>query len=103
MDAIERLPKAAWTGGIGQHGESADNAFVADLTGLLDLGAWQEKVPGLRIIMRDEPLHPRYRKRATEREKQLGRRTSSSPPAPAAGRSRGLMPATAPTSMWRTT
>ena len=24
--------------------------------------------------MRDEPLHPRYRKRATEREKQLGRR-----------------------------
>ena len=24
--------------------------------------------------MRDEPLHPRYRKRATDREKQLGRR-----------------------------
>jgi hypothetical protein len=24
--------------------------------------------------VRDEPLHPRYRKRATEREKQLGRR-----------------------------
>jgi len=73
MDAIERLPKAAWTGGIGQDGEPADDTFVADLTGLLDLGAWQEKVLGLRIIVRDELLHPRYRKRATQREKQLGR------------------------------
>ncbi len=74
MDAIERLPGAAWTGGIGQDGEPADDTFVADLTGLLDLGAWQEKIPGLRILVRDEPLHPRYRKRATEREKELGRR-----------------------------
>ena len=74
MDAIQRLPKAAWTGGIGQDGEPADDTFVADLTGLLDLGTWQKKIPGLRIIVRDEPLHPRYRKRATEREKKLGRR-----------------------------
>ena len=74
MDAIGKLPEAAWTGGIGQDGEPAEDTFVADLTGLLDLDAWQEKVPGLRIIVRDEPLHPRYRKRATEREKKLGRR-----------------------------
>jgi Transposase DDE domain group 1 len=74
MDAIERLPRGAWTGGIGQDGEPADDTFVADLTGLLDLGTWREKIPGLRIIVRDEPLHPRYRKRATEREKKLGRR-----------------------------
>ena len=74
MDAIERLPAAAWTAGIGQDGNLADDTFVADLTGLLDLGAWQAKIPGLRIILRDEPLHPRYRKRATEREKKLGRR-----------------------------
>jgi hypothetical protein len=26
------------------------------------------------VIVRDEPLHPRYRNRATEREKKLGRR-----------------------------
>jgi hypothetical protein len=74
MDAIERLPKAAWTGGIGQDGAPISDTFVADLTGLLDLGTWREKIPGLRIIVRDEPLHPRYRKRATEREKKLGRR-----------------------------
>ena len=40
----------------------------------MDLGGWTAKIPGLRILMRDEPLHPRYRKRATEREKLLGRR-----------------------------
>jgi Transposase DDE domain group 1 len=74
MDAIERLPKAAWTGGIGQDGAPISGTFVADLTGLLDLDTWREKIPGLRIIVRDEPLHPRYRKRATEREKKLGRR-----------------------------
>jgi Transposase DDE domain group 1 len=74
MDAIRKLPRAAWTGGIGQDGEPAADTFVADLTGLLDLGTWREKIPGLRILVRDEPLHPRYRKRATEREKKPGRR-----------------------------
>jgi hypothetical protein len=74
MDAIQQLPSAAWTGGISQDGEPAEDTFAADLTGLLDLGTWQEKIPGLRIIVRDEPLHPRYRKRATEREKKPGRR-----------------------------
>jgi hypothetical protein len=74
MDAIGRLPKNAWSAGIDQNGDLVDDTFVADLTGLLDLGAWHKKIPGLRILARDEPLHPRYRKRATEREKKLGRR-----------------------------
>jgi hypothetical protein len=74
MDAIAQLPTQAWTGGIDQHGEPLDDTFVADLTGLLDLGPWQQKIPDLQITVRDEPLHPRYRKRATEREKALGRR-----------------------------
>lgn len=74
MDAIAQLPQDAWTGGIDQNGDPVDDTFVADLTGLLDLGSWQQKIPGLQIIVRDEPLHPRYRKRATDREKQLGRR-----------------------------
>ena len=74
MNAIAALPKMAWEQGIEQNGDPIDDTFVADLTGLLDLTAWQDKIPGLRVIVRDEPLHPRYRKRATEREKQLGRR-----------------------------
>ena len=74
IDAIAELPDQAWTPAIEQNGEPVENAFVADLTGLLDLEGWQEKIPGLRVLVRDEPLHPRYRKRATDREKALGRR-----------------------------
>jgi hypothetical protein len=74
MDAIAQLPDQAWTAAIEQNGEPVENAYVAELTGLLDLKAWQQKIPGLRVLVRDEPLHPRYRKRATDREKALGRR-----------------------------
>ena len=74
MDAIARLPKAAWTFGTGQNEDVLDDTLVAELTGLLDLARWTGKIPALRILIREEPLHPRYRKRATEREKQLGKR-----------------------------
>jgi Transposase DDE domain group 1 len=74
IDAIAELPDQAWTPAIEQNGEPVENAYVADLTGLLDLQGWQQKIPGLRVLVRDEPLHPRYRKRATDREKALGRR-----------------------------
>ncbi|TFV57749.1 IS1380 family transposase [Geodermatophilus sp. DF01-2] len=74
LDAIAQLPAQAWTPGIEQNGAVAEDTFVAELTGLLDLGGWQAKIPGLRVLVRSEPLHPRYRKRATEREKRLGRR-----------------------------
>jgi hypothetical protein len=72
MDAIAQLPRDAWEPGIDQDGDLVEDTFVADLTGLLDLDSWRQKIPGLRILVRDEPLHPRYRKRATDREKQLG-------------------------------
>jgi hypothetical protein len=74
MDAIQQLPKGAWRAGFDQNGDLVSDTLVADLTGLLDLDSWHNKIPDLRIIVRDEPLRPRYRKRATEREKQLGRR-----------------------------
>jgi len=57
-DAIERLPKGAWEAGIGQNGDLVHDTFVADLTGLLDLGSWHTTIPDLRIMVRDEPLHP---------------------------------------------
>jgi hypothetical protein len=74
IEAIERVPACARQTAISQNGEVLDDTFVADITGLLDLQEWTGKIPGLRIIVRDEPLHPRYRKRATEREKKPGRR-----------------------------
>ncbi|OHV53840.1 hypothetical protein BCD48_44635 [Pseudofrankia sp. BMG5.36] len=74
LDAIAKLPARAWTQGIDQDGQLVEDTFVAELTGLLDLSAWSEKTPGLRILVRDEPLHPKYLKRASPREKELGRR-----------------------------
>jgi Transposase DDE domain group 1 len=74
MEAIAALPDDVWTAAIEQNGEPVENAYVAELTGMLDLDGWQQKIPGLRVLVRDEPLHPRYRKRATDREKALGRR-----------------------------
>ncbi len=79
------------------------DTFLADLTGLLDLGGWTAKIPGLRILMRDEPPRPRYRKRATEREKLLGRRFQLIATNTRLARSRGSTPGTAPTCTWRTT
>jgi hypothetical protein len=74
LDAIAQLPAEAWSPGIDQSGTVLDDTFVAELTGLLDLEAWSEHIPGLRVLVRSEPLHPRYRKRATEREQRLDRR-----------------------------
>ena len=74
VDAIDRAPKGLRQPAIDQSGNVLDDTFAADLTGLIDLDGWQHMIPGLRIIARDEPLHPRYRKRATDREKQRGRR-----------------------------
>jgi hypothetical protein len=74
MNTIERLPKGAWTAGIDQNGDTVHDTFLANPTSLLDLGSWRNKIPGLRIIMRNKPLHPHYRKRPTEQEKQLGHR-----------------------------
>jgi hypothetical protein len=68
INAIEQLLRDAWTPGIDQNGDLVEDTFVADLTGLLDLRTWHTKIPDLRIIVRDEPLHPRYRKRATDPE-----------------------------------
>ena len=76
LHAIARLPKEAWTPAIDQAGDVLADTFVAELTGLLDLQTGQARIPGLRIIVRNEPLHPRYRPRASERKKRLGRRFS---------------------------
>jgi hypothetical protein len=74
IDAIDATPKAVWQNATDQGGAPLDDTWVADITGLLDLSEWIEKIPGLRIIARDEPLHPKYTQRASDREKARGRR-----------------------------
>jgi Transposase DDE domain group 1 len=71
VDAIDQVPANGWQSAIDQDGDVIDDTFITDITGLLNLGGWPD---GVRIIARDEPPHPRYRKRATDREKQRGRR-----------------------------
>jgi len=61
-EAIAKVPGDAWAGAISQAGEPvADhptrprNAYVCELTGLLDLSSWPE---GSRLICRRERAHP---------------------------------------------
>jgi DDE family transposase len=53
--AILALPEAAWMQAIEADGTDRDGAWVAELTGQLDLSAWPE---GSRLICRRERPHP---------------------------------------------
>ncbi len=52
---ILELPETAWEQAINSDGEDRDGAWVAELTGHLDLSAWPE---GSRLIVRRERPHP---------------------------------------------
>lgn len=55
-----------WQPATGERGQAREDAFVADITGLLgDLTGWPK---GHRVIARKEPLHPRYVKDASAYE-----------------------------------
>jgi hypothetical protein len=53
--AILDLPETAWTQAINADGEDREGAWVAELTGHLDLSAWPERS---RLICRRERPHP---------------------------------------------
>jgi hypothetical protein len=54
-EQILALPKDAWTPAVNQDGEPRDGAWVAELTGLVNLDSWPE---GTRLICRRERPHP---------------------------------------------
>ena len=60
---IRRLPAAAWTPAYDSAGGLRDGAFVAELTGLLDLSKWPK---GMRVIVRSERPHPGAQLRITD-------------------------------------
>jgi hypothetical protein len=45
IDAIDKVPKNAWTPGIDQNGDIVDDTFVADVSALLDLSRWAQTHP----------------------------------------------------------
>ncbi|MEV6160308.1 IS1380 family transposase [Nonomuraea sp. NPDC052129] len=61
--AILRLPKTAWTPAYDCDGQARPGAWVAELTGLLDLAGWPK---GMRVIARKERPHPGAQLRFTD-------------------------------------
>jgi hypothetical protein len=63
QDAILALPDRIWEPAYNAGGQVRRGAWVAELTGLLDLGGWPE---GMRVIVRRERPHPGAQLRFTD-------------------------------------
>jgi Transposase DDE domain group 1 len=63
QDAIVKVPAAAWTPAYDAEGLVRPGAWVAELTGMLDLSAWPK---GMRVIVRKERPHPGAQLRFTD-------------------------------------
>lgn len=62
-DAILALPKRAWTPAYDINGQPRDGAWVAEVSGLLDLSKWPK---GSRVLVRRERPHPGAQLRFTD-------------------------------------
>ncbi len=63
QDAILALPDRVWEPAYDAGGQARPGAWVAELTGLLDLAGWPE---GMRVIVRRERPHPGAQLRFTD-------------------------------------
>jgi hypothetical protein len=52
---LKKIPQQVWTPAYDDDGKVRDGAFLAELTGLLDMTGWPE---GMRVIVRKERPHP---------------------------------------------
>jgi hypothetical protein len=62
-DVLGKIPADVWTPAYTSDGQIRDGAWVAELTGLLDLTGWP---PGMRVIARKERPHPGAQLRLTD-------------------------------------
>jgi len=60
---IDQLPAAAWTPAYDADRKVRDGAWVAELTGILEVNSWP---PGMRVIVRAERPHPGAQLRFTD-------------------------------------
>jgi hypothetical protein len=63
QDAILKVPAGAWTQAYDGDGQARDGAWVAEITGMLDLSSWPA---GMRVIVRKERPHPGAQLRFTD-------------------------------------
>jgi hypothetical protein len=56
---LARVPKDTWTAALDAKGAPREDAALVEITDMLDLTGWPS---GLRIIVRREPVHPKYAK-----------------------------------------
>ena len=62
-DLLAKIPEQAWTPALDAEGEVRQGAWVAELTGLLNLSRWPA---GMRVIARVERPHPGAQLRITD-------------------------------------
>ena len=62
-DLLAKMPTSAWSPALDADGEVRDGAWVAELSGLLNLASWPE---GMRVIARVERPHPGAQLRITD-------------------------------------
>ncbi|HVV76349.1 MAG TPA: IS1380 family transposase [Mycobacteriales bacterium] len=60
---LATMPKNGWTPAYDSNGQVREGAWVADVTGLLDLSKWPD---GMRVIIRKERPHPGAQLRLTD-------------------------------------
>ncbi|MEV6324971.1 IS1380 family transposase [Nocardia sp. NPDC051787] len=63
VEAVDRIPKHVWTPAYDADGEVREGAWVAELTGMLDLTGWPDS---MRLIVRKERPHPGAQLRFTD-------------------------------------
>lgn len=62
-EALPLVPAEAWTRAYNSDGHERDGAWVAEVTGMLDLSGWPD---GMRVIVRREVPHPGAQLRITD-------------------------------------
>lgn len=64
---LKQIPATAWSEAYDADGQIREGAFVAEVTGMLDLTSWPEPVrKGMRVIIRKERPHPGAQLRITD-------------------------------------
>ena len=63
QDAVLKIPACAWTPAYDADGLVRPGAWVAEITGMLDVSGWP---PGMRVIVRKERPHPGAQLRFTD-------------------------------------